>query len=568
MHTHAEAPPVAATDQIRVDTPDPALVAAEKRHELPRALREGTEAMRKRAHHWQDMRPLNGELSIVPLARGHHDGWEHMHGEAFTVYDLRVESSVLPDVWMSTIEQAASLPFANKIQLTGYDVELAGEDVTDAEGKFVKRITGWVDNIDGEGQTFDQWAAGAYLESMANGIDFGFTDMGAETFETVAARQAARARPHLTMLKRSDLVWMVLERTGPGQRIAAVAFKQPIAKTDFSDPDNRAIEKTRAIKVVIAGRLDPDADGGAIPVTTQTWVETEDDKKQVSFVRDLALDSIIRPPIKADWKGFIDVPLRPLYGRRTGPWTGESPYIRTAPLAAEIWRLSSLASHASTELLLAYLFETGVPAGSDDTGGTNATPIEPASTLHRYRSSTQPNARLTWAQQDAVAVKAMDARVKDKILELAKAHRAMDSDRTSGPVTAREITVESVHSNGELETRVVWHEGAWNQILLDFAILGGHSKRGRATISHDFGLPSDDIDRLTELFKLNKVRAANYWPEAKRHNMTGEDFDQEIEIDAEKEQEGRLDAPEPPESGREFVEPEEIPEVDEAAEAP
>ncbi len=554
-HHHHGATPMASADrdQLKVDTVDPALIAAEQRHALPRALRAGTPAMQEHAHHWRFMRPLNGELSIVPLAVGKSENWNlgsGSHGPhgPHTVYDLRVENSVLPDVWMSTIEQAAALPFANEIQLTGFDVELAGEDVTDPSGQLAKRTPGWVDNVDGEGQSFDQWAAGAYLEAMVNGICFGFTDMDSRSFSTVAARKAALGRPYLTLIKRSDLRWMALETTPTGLRLAAVAFLQPIKTQDFSDPNDRTVEATKAIKVVVAGRLEED--GSVTPITTQLWVEDSEG----DFIRDTTKDGKITPPLQADAKDFLDIPLRPLYGRRTGPWTGESPYIRTADLAAELWRLSSQASQAAMELGLAYLFETGVPPSAKEAGGENAEPINPESTMARYRSSTDTDAKLTWAQQAAECVEALDRRVATKTSELEKAHRALDSDRTSGPVTAREINVQEVHSSGELESRVIWHEAAWNQIMMDFAILGGHSPRGRVSISHDFGLPSEDIDGLSELFKLNKVRAANYWPEARRHNRIGEDFDIKLEIAAEKDAEKRLDTPEPPEtSSRDLI---------------
>lgn len=530
-------------DQLTVDTVDPALIAAEHRHELPRALRAGTPAMQEAAiDHSKWMWPLNGELTIVPLAANDPSaGGKHVHGEN-TVFDLRVRNSVLPDAWMSTIEQAAALPFANRIQLTGFDVELAGEDVTDASGQMVKRTPGWVDNIDGEGQTFDQWAAGAYLESMVNGVAFGFTDMDSRSFNLVAARKAAGGRPYLTLIKRSDLVWMVLEQTPAGKRLAAVAFRQPITKHDFSNPNDRKNKTTPAIKVVIAGRVDED--GTIVPVTTQLWVEDSEG----DFIQDATKDGKITPPLQADAKDFLDIPLRPLYGRRTGPWTGESPYIRTADLAAELWRLSSQASQAAMELSLAYLFETGVPPIAKETGGENAVPINPESTTARYRSSTFENAKLTWAQQNPEAVEALDRRVATKTSELEKAHRALDSDRTAGPVTAREINVQEVHSSGELENRVIWHEAGWNQILTDFAILGGHSLRGRVSISHDFGLPAEDFESLWDGYKLGVVQAANVFEEARRHNRIAPSFDIKLEIAAEKERNKRLDTPEPPET--------------------
>jgi hypothetical protein len=68
------------------------------------------------------------------------------------------------------------------------------------------------------------------------------------------------------------------------------------------------------------------------------------------------------------------------------------------------------------------------------------------------------------------------------------------------------------------------------------ALLAGQSQRGTVEIPHDFGLPSQGMERNHALYIADKMTAENYWREAKRAGDVDEkEFDEKAEIAREKE---------------------------------
>lgn len=524
------------TQAHKVDERSTWLAEDDKEHELAYALRKGVPAMRAAARKWRFMRPNEGELEIVPLGGPEISGTQYegvpssqtTESGEFTIYELRVDRSTMHNVWADSIRDTARLPFRSRIVTEGWDTELVGEARKNTEGKLVEEVPGWVDNLDGEGRSLDEWAAEAFEHALFEGIAFGFVDNDPRSFPDPESRRRHGARPYCTMLRRKDIRWMVIE-TGPGMipRIRAVAFDQPIRTVSVEDPDAWQDESTPAIKVVIAGDEVLDDNGNRVsttPVRVRVYVEQANGE----YEHDTSRDAEIRPDNPQD--RMIDVPLVPLYGRRLSPFRGLCPYLDSATLQQSIWLQSSELDQKAREAALGWLHESGVPGEIPG----QSQKVERQNPNLRYRSATDPQAKLTLVESRGETLKELRAMIEWKAEQIRASHNQLRSERPTAPVTAREITLEGVQASSALEMMVVFQEAGWKRILDLMALLGGLSARGTVSIPHDFGLPNAGIQRNHELFMVGKMTAKNHWQEKIRGGDVHEtDFDLQAELDLE-----------------------------------
>lgn len=521
----------------KVNERSPWLAEDDQAHALATALRKGVPAMREAARRGEFMRPNEGELELVPLG-GDPDLEANYEGVSlaasdrseFTIYDLRVDRSTMPNVWADSIRDTARLPFRSRIILKGWDTELAGETITDEDGEVTSDVQGWVDNLDGEGRSLDEWAAEAFEHALFEGIAFGFVDNDPRSFPDPESRRRHGARPYCTLIRRKDLQWMILE-TGPSMvpRIRAVAFNQPIREVSVDDPNAWMDETTPAIKVVIAGEETLDPETGRLLRSTPVRVRVYVEQQNGEYEHDPARDAEIRPENPLD--RLIDVPLIPLYGKRLGPWRGESPYLDSATMQQAIWVHCSEMQQKARDVALGWLHESGVGGQLPNASQS----VQRANPNMRYRSSTEPNAKLTIVESRGETLKELRALVEWFSQQIQSSHNQIRSERPTAPVTAREITLEGVQASSALEMMVVFQERAWKLILDLMALLGGLGARGTVEIPHDFGLPNAGIQRNHELFMVGKMTAKNHWTEKVRAGDVHEtEFDLEAEIEMEK----------------------------------
>lgn len=521
----------------RVTDPSPWHTEDEKLHALARACREGTPALQRHALKGEFMKPNPGELEEVKLGRGMDPGakYEGLGADqaegTYTVYQLRVERTCMPNPWADTIRNTARLPFRAEIDLEGWDVELMGVTHKAEDGTITSRDPGWVDDIDGDGRSLDQFAAEAFEQALFDGIAFAFVDQDSRQFPDPQSRRLAGARPYVSLLKREHVIRIVVERApGKAPRALQVVIYQPIGEQNVEDPDNWTDSETGAYKVVTAGQELRDENNQLItttPVTVAVYV----DNGKGEYVRDPKMDGEIRPENPADV--LTDVPLVPFYGNRIAPFRGHSPYLDTAHLQQAIFCHMSELLNLAREAVITYVHESGVGAAEGRT--KTSTPVKKDTRGLRYRWSNHPNAKLTIVEQQGHALKNLRELVEWLVQQVKEAHHQISSDKPSAPVTAREITIEGVHANSDLEMRVIFQERAWQMMLELVALLGGHTARGVVSIPHDFGLPNTGMERNFQLFMAGKMAGVNYWPEAKRSGDVDErNFDLKAELELEK----------------------------------
>jgi hypothetical protein len=529
-----------------IDEPSPWIVADEKAHELARALRAGVREMRRLALKYKYMWPNPGEMEIVPIGDqvtrtvmvegvGQVAVAMSQAGvPGYTRYELRVQRAAMPNAWARTIRSSARLPFRSRIQYDGWEPELQGVEKLDAEGKLVEKVPGWVDDVDGEGRSLDQWAAETFEDALFEGVVYGLADNDPREFPDPQSRRLAGARPYLTKIRRCDVKRISISVSPGGTpRITQFVFVQPIKSQDFSDPNAWVDEETDALKAITAGERLIDAGGRETltPITTRVYVY--DGKK---YVHDPQRDGTIIPE---NGLPLIDIPLVPFYGKRTGPYRGESPYNGdSAELQVAVWNHMSELLNKARETSLTYLFESGLP--TDEKG--NARPINADSQTARYKGSTSPQADLKWVEQSAQSLKALWELIQSLLFQIEKEHHSIDSEKPTQPVTAREITLEGVHATSFLEMVLLFHEHGWQRVLELMATLGGHKKAGSREakfgtvwISHNLGLPNTSMERNAEMCKAGKMTRGNYWNTALAvGDVNKEDgFDIQAEIDAE-----------------------------------
>ncbi len=510
-----------------VSTPGPGWKEDEDKHELAYALRKGRPEMVRLAKRFKFMKPNPGEMELVMIGGqgtmmdtpgGVSVSTTSTNRESFSVYDLRLERADLPNPWRTSIEELACLPFADRIKLEGWDQELMGENITDAEGRLVERVDGWVDDFDGEGRSMDQWASEAFEHGLFEGLTFGFVDNDPREFASAADRQQRGGRPYCTLFRRRDVRRITLEERDGKPRLLQVVLFQPFREVDVTDPNNWRDETVDAFKVVTAGN--PDGVGEERMVTARVYVQSEKD----GWVEDESKRSLITPDDPSD--ELTEIPLAPLYIKRTAPYRGESPFLDTAWTQNAIWNHNSELSGLAREAAL-----TRVHISGYDPAQSVSKPNQGDTRSSRFTFSDEAQSRMQIGEFKGSAARMIIDLIKWKSENIRKAHHRLSSDKPTQPVTAREITLEGVHASSALEMWVIFQERGWKHLLDWMALLGGHQQRGTVEIPHDFGLPNSGVERNQENYAADHMFAGNYWREAIRAGDVDErSFDIDVEI--------------------------------------
>ena len=524
-------------DALDVDHRSPEVEEDERLHAVCRDLAAGVEVMRERARRGVYMTPNPLELELVSpqASQNYVDQQTGLHISSssvgsqsgisgVTLYDLRVSRSDLPNPWAESIEDLAAMPFRERIDVSGYSPLLTGETVLDDDGEVVDRIPGWVDDMDGEGRSIDEWGQAGFLASLYEGVVYGLVDQDARRFDSVAARRAANARPYCRLVGRGEVRGLVVGVSKAGvPRLLYLSLVHQVTTVDLSDPGAYLVGSRDARKVYVAGDEDAERGSDEAKVRVYVYVRGKDESGVESWVEDENLRGTVEPDDPT--QELRDIPLVPLYSRRVGPFRGRSPFLNTAWTQVGIWCHNSEMSGLAREASVTYVHESGV--GGDDEGR----PMLADTRNARYRASTDPNAKLSIEEVEGKAVRTIAMVIDRKEEAIRRAHHAMLSDKPSGPVTAREVTVEAVQASSKLESWVILHEAGWTRILDLMSLLGGIPARGSASIPHDFALPSSNMDLLKDLFKEDKVHPKNFWREAMRAGIVDEQtFDLDLEV--------------------------------------
>lgn len=498
-------------------------------HALNRALRVGVTAMRELAREFKHLNPIPGEVvsnvhSITGAVSYSLDSIE-VDGHDLNLYHQRIDSSPLVNVWKQTIDDIARLPFRARIDLEGWDEVLSGVDGDPEKG--TARVAGWVDDMDGEGRSIDEFQQLAFADALYEGIVFSFVDNDPRQFESKAARDAAGARPWVTRLKRGDFLTMFWEIRHARPWLTEVRFWQPQPRLDIANPHDWTDDVVPAIKRVLAG--DPDAPKGSEKRKVRVEVYVQTGEGSTEYKHDPKQDATIEPDNAAD--ELVAIPLVSKPSNRVGPWRGHSPFLDTAWLQAAIWRHDSELGGLASQVSTMRWFEAGTSLEPGDSGGK----VLPAG-HGTYRWSSNQAASLTLLESSGKPFESVQNLVDRRVEQIREAHHDI-STRKPVQVTATESTLEGVHASSALEGWLILQERGWWQELELMALLGGLTKRGTVAIPHDFGLPSQGIERNQTLYLAGKMTAENFWPEKVRHGDVDEKrFNQKLEEARDKEE--------------------------------
>jgi hypothetical protein len=514
-----------------VSSRTPWLAEDDLEHELNVALRSGTAKMRELSRSKRYLKP-NGNEDIV------------LSKEGDTLFIRRINRSWLRNVWAFTIAQIARMPFRARIQVKNYDVELQGKfpepipDAPEGSPRETPRIYGWVDDMDGTGLNLDKWGQQNFATALFEGIVYAIVDMDSKKFASLADRRAANVRPYVTTVRRCDLVNIVMGNYNGVPRPLMVTIKCVEGVQDISDPNNWVDENRIVYKVFLAGSRDAPAGSDARKVRVHVFyeesAEARTSKKAKGEIEDVSRRSFIVPDDPS--QELFDIPIVPLYGEIVSPFRGRSPFIETAFAQLSIWTVDSELRGLLREAAQTFVHLSGMSNNGGDKQATTET-VE-----RRFIESQSEQAKLTIVETEGKAAAVLMRDIAETAQHIKECHNVVNSQEQTGPVTAREITLEGVHASSALELWVIQHEHGWTRVLDLMALIGGLPSRGSATIPHDFGLPSAGIDDLVKLFEVDKVTPQNFWREMKNAGRVGDDFDIEAEIKADERTASRLDS--------------------------
>jgi hypothetical protein len=302
-----------ATPKGSVDEPNPEWVEMARDWVLIQDLLGGTSAMRKRNKLWLPQEPAEDDEA----------------------YKVRLARSVLYNGLGDTIEKLAARPFAKPI---GYDADLLPE-----------KLRPFIDNIDLEGRTLDEFGAEWLRDAMAYGMSHALVDFTAE--EELTAEHEGVIHPYLVMVSAPALfAWRWDRVLGGRQRLTQVRIRECVTEQD-GDWGAKEVEQIRVWNAPGAG--EEAADGSpsrraAVDNLLRFLTKSIDSRRFEADGGELGTWAVHRKDAKGNWvehagdtHTFPGVPLVTLYTKQTGFMTAKSPLMDLAWLNLAHWQSDS-----------------------------------------------------------------------------------------------------------------------------------------------------------------------------------------------------------------------------------
>ena len=304
-----------------VATQTGAVMAAETKRALPRALMGGTDAMR-----------AAGEKYLPKEYQEQKDA-----------YDVRLNRTFLFNGFGETVKDLVGRVFATEIKL--------GTDVP-------ADIVTWAENADLAGRDLNTFAKGSFLDAMVNGVSYILTDMAPAPGRDLTRAEAAalNRRPWLVNIKAEQVLGWKAKTVNGAETLMQFRFRD-----DHTEADGDFGEKpVPQVKAFIR-------DGQA--VIWQTWRQNAKGEWQLFEEGPISLPYI---------------PIAPVYTNRCGFMNGHPPLSDLAEVNLQHWQSQSDQRNILHIARVPILYWAGAPISEEPTvigPGRVVASTDPASKL-------------------------------------------------------------------------------------------------------------------------------------------------------------------------------------------
>jgi hypothetical protein len=416
--------------------------------------------------------------------------------ESMDAYTFRLNTSTLYNAFSRTIETMASKPFAEPLKPSeDMPPELVG--VTDEEKRKTK--PGWIDNIDLEGRDLQAFGHAAFRKAMAYGPTYILVDYPqVQGVQTLADQKASGARPYFVLIDPTNVLGWKAERINGVQTLTQFRFKEWAAEPAGRFAESR-VEQVRVLERTIGTKDEP----------ARCWWETwrQNDKAEW-FLHDEGLISI------------GEIPVAPIYCKRTGFMTAEPPLLDLAHLNVEHWQSASHQTNILRVARVPILFAAGWEVDAQ-----NPLVIGAGSAV----ANADPAAKLEYVEHSGKAIEAGQTSIEK--LEERMAVMGMELLVSKpGSKTATEASIDTAENTSALSAMVQNLEDSLAMALAFAAKWAGLKTGGSVNLEGNYAkLDPLDIQSLVAAREKGAISAETFFNELLRLGMVDENLTWEVE---------------------------------------
>jgi hypothetical protein len=413
--------------------------------------------------------------------------------ESTDAYEYRRKTSTLYNAFTRTVETMAAKPFAEPLKPSeDMPPELAG--VTDAETKR-KTQPGWIDNIDLEGRDLQAFAHAGFRKAMAYGPAYILVEYPTvEGVRTLADQKAIGARPYFVLIDPRNVLGWRAERVNGVQTLTQFRFMESVCEPTGRFGESR-VEQVR----VLERSIEP----------ARCWWETW------------------RKSDKGDWYLFGqgnlsigEIPVAPIYAKRTDFMTAEPPLLDLAHLNVEHWQSSSHQTNILRVARVPILFGSGMTEDDMSVVGSSAGKgVTVESDLAKLAFIEPTGAGIEAGQ---VSIEKLEERMAVMGMELLVSK--------PGSKTATEASIDTAENTSALSAMVQNLEDSLAMALGFAAKWANLATGGSVNLEGSFSeLDPLDIQSLVDARKEGIISAETFFNELLRLGMVDENLTWEVE---------------------------------------
>lgn len=473
------------------DAPIPEYEEDEKLRLLPRALYHGKPAMYKDAKtekKWMwpnptEQMPYHSEGELVSSSvRG---------SKKFdTIYDARVERSILTNIFKNHLVGAAGYPFRTEI------LQIDSPD-------WMSEV---LQDVDGAGRSLQNFYRDRLEQKLFLGISFGLCERVGD-------------RPYVREVEPRDMPNWTIDSDSGRTRLIEARFTRSKSEIE-SNEETLEWSKATAQQVYVyrAAQLDLKPDKNDERTFPRFKILTKPEGSAA-----WSIDSEWTPitsAFSANENRLADIPLVPFYTRWDHPFRSPPPHYDEADEQASIWRKKSEFDDRIRRETMGLDIVTGCSVETIDENGRWVLIGNEES--HPYKLETN-GVGLEILQKDiADSQRNIRAGIMGMLLQ----------EDVKGNRTATEIATHEIHGTSQLGAYIDSDMGSLNTMLNYFAQLVGREGGATVNLPHKFPvMGADQFSQWIDLLESGGITDRGFWQLASLSHQVPHGFDIEAEIE-------------------------------------
>lgn len=433
-------------------------------------------------------------------------------GETSDMYDLRLASAVLTNVYKDVTENIAQKPFSKKVRF--------------AEGKVSREVEELGEDIDGRGNNLHVFLSQTFWYGINNAVDWIFVDkMPMRENASVAEERLAGARPYWVRVPAKRMIAVYSAMIEGREQFIHVRMHEPeVVRSD-------SFGETFVNRVRILERPYDEVTKKYGPAVWQVWEE----KREVS-ANGTVTDKTIWTKVGEGKIAIGVIAVVPFVtGRRHGTSWVFDPPMREC-LNAQVDHYHQENGKKDARVMTAYpmLSAVGVSESKDErTGQPKRVPVGPRSVLFAPMVDGKAGG-WSWIEPQATSLAWLSSELKDKEAQIRELGR-QPLTAQSGNLTVITAGVAAAKGNSAVQ--------AWSWALKDAAeqafiytsmYLNQGEGKTEVVIHTDFpveGTADKAPDVILKLRELGELSREAMFNELMRFNLISPDYDPEADAE-------------------------------------